>query len=140
MSQENLENLEVASRFKSNFTNLLVDLSETVQERPDLEAAFQVLKGIINFASGKYLIELFLTTINEKSTPDAKTLLEDYQEGKFFTVLRAFLDKIPIAENLKLGDEIDFMNFDDDNKDMYVDYLHSFFRQGSKYKILKNEL
>jgi hypothetical protein len=32
------------------------------------------------------------------------------------------------------------MSFDDDDKDMYVNYLQSFFRQGSKYVVWKREV
>jgi hypothetical protein len=132
MSQENIE---TASRFKSNFTNLLADLSDTMQAKPEIVAGLQVLKKMVQDCPAPFLIRLFLDHINERLTPESTTLLEDFNEGKFFSVLRAFLDKIPVSDTLKLGSEIDFMSFDDDDKDMYVNYLQSFFRQGSKYVV-----
>jgi hypothetical protein len=106
-----------------------------MQAKPEIVAGLQVLKKMVQDCPAPFLIRLFLDHINERLTPESTTLLEDFNEGKFFSVLRAFLDKIPVSDTLKLGSEIDFMSFDDDDKDMYVNYLQSFFRQGSKYVV-----
>jgi len=99
MSQENIE---TASRFKSNFTNLLADLSDTMQAKPEIVAGLQVLKKMVQDCPAPFLIRLFLDHINERLTPESTTLLEDFNEGKFFSVLRAFLDKIPVSDTLKM--------------------------------------
>lgn len=124
-------------KFKTNLLLFFDDLITIYSDknRNDLVNYCNLVKGISDKIEPETLISKFITQIDVKRD-DNTTIREEYASGNFFSLLLKFVDSLPLGKGVLKDD--DFDNLDDEEKNILVTYVKSFFKIVEKYSEEKN--
>lgn len=134
------ENEDTGNHFKTNFLDFLTDLIQQMENKQEVQTSLETVVEIVKSVDGKMLVTLFLdqveTKIKEDNRPESewKTIREEYNAGKYYKVFREFINTNSLAKTLKFENQIAIEEFDDDTKEIYIEYLKSFFKISSNFK------
>lgn len=122
--------MNAEERFKTNLLEMIESLKEDFQNSKT-KSSLDLLQTMLGLADAKLLIEEFDKIITKER--EDGTLLEIHERlGHNFRVINILLQEIPMISKLDLH-TFQFENLSEENQDLYLEYLNSFFRIRKSY-------
>lgn len=131
------EKIPIEERFQMNVECLFDDLESLYEDkdRPQLLHYIKLMKGLVSSVNSQVLLNRFLFQI-ETEAEDGSTLKDAYLKGHYFSLIIKFIDSFPLGKDVLKDDDFDLLG--DGEKEILIQYIHSFFKIAEKYKKEKN--
>jgi hypothetical protein len=108
-----------------NIIDIVKELKESFLDKPQTLKYLATMEELVTNTHPELLM---LGFINQ-----SKKWEKSYEEGDYFKILEEFLNEHRLAVAGKLSEEIKLDQLSDDDKDVYIEYLKSFFRLKEQY-------
>ena len=118
-------------RFKISLLTFCEDLKVFFDTKNHVVEYLEVVSELLTGFHDVTLIDFFVKIIHDKKE-DGKTVKKDFEDGLYFQVAVTILSSIPLVRN-DLISEQDLLNLSDEDKDILVEYIKSFFSIADNY-------